>query len=98
MPSILISILIFSGVLTGNTGFLFANEPPTPIEISLDQAMGLVKKNNPDIRLQEIAVEKAAQEVKLATRAFIPDLDVDYIASSGVGGFGLILTAAKLLK
>ena len=94
----LIFLLLISGVLPGNTGFLFANENPEPIAISLDQATQLVKKNNPDIRLQEIAVQKATEEVKLATRAFIPDLDLDYIASSGAGGFGLILTAAKLLK
>ena len=89
-------------ILTGGA-VLFAGEAgavskavqPQPV-ISLDQAISLVKKEYPDIRLQEIAVEKASEEVKLATRAFLPDIDVDYIASSASGGLGLILTAAKL--
>ena len=84
---------------------LFSSEPAAIPEtnraqtvISLGQAMELIKKENPDIRLQEIAVQKAAEEVRLATRAFLPDVDVDYIVSSASGGWGLILTAAKLLQ
>jgi len=60
--------------------------------------MELVKKKHPDIYLQEIAVEKAREEVTLATRAFLPDLNLDYIVSSASSGWGLILTAAKLLQ
>ena len=36
-----------------------------PIIISLDRAIELMKAKNPDIRLQEIAVERATEEVKL---------------------------------
>ena len=105
MPAFLVSLFLVFGILTGDIGYLYANEVPAeteihkaPITISLDQAIEHMKKKNPDIRLQEVAVEKATQEVKLATRAFWPDIDVDYIASSSSGGFGLILTAAKLFQ
>lgn len=93
------------GILTGAGGSLFAHEPgqvmehkPAQTVISLKQAIRLVKEGHPDIRLQKIAVEKAAHEVKLAARSFLPDVDVDYIVSSATGGWGLILTAAKLLR
>jgi len=92
-------------LLTADSGRLFADEPPamsktgTPqTVVSLGQAMELVKKKHPDIQLQEIAVRKAAEEITLATRTFLPDIDVDYIVSSASGGWGIILTAAKLLQ
>jgi len=69
-----------------------------PVTISLEQATQFMKAKNPDIRLQELAVEKATAEVRLATRAFWPDINVDYIASFSSGGLGLILTAAKLFQ
>jgi outer membrane protein TolC len=98
----LIALFLTAGILTGDTSLLFADETSLPskarVEISMDQAIALMKKKHPDIRLQEVAVRKAAEEVDLATRAFLPDLDVDYIVSSASGGWGLILTAAKLLK
>lgn len=105
MPTLLISLFLVIQILTGDLHAALASgavaEPEiqkTPIIISLEQAIVLMKKKNPDIRLQEVAVEKATQEVKLATRAFWPDIDVDYIASISSGGFGLILTAAKLFQ
>jgi len=67
------------------------------LTLSLEEAIQRVKARHPDLRLQEIAVRKAAEEVKLQTRAFLPDLDADYIASSAAGGAGLILAAARLL-
>ena len=96
------ALFLTVGIVTGDPSFVFAEEPAAKpkeqLEISLDHAIGLVKQTHPDIRLQEIAVEKAAEEVTLATRAFLPDVDVDYILSSATGGWGLILTAAKLLQ
>jgi outer membrane protein TolC len=105
MTRILISLVLIVNLLTADSGMLFADEPrlmsktggPQTV-ISLGQAMDLIKKKHPDIHLQEIAVRKAAEEVTLATRAFLPDVDVDYIVSSASGGWGLILTAAKLLQ
>ncbi len=101
----LVSLFLTMNIFTGWSGLLFADEPAPMSKtiqpqtaVSLGHAIWLVKKEHPDIRLQEIAVEKATEEVTLATRAFLPDLDVDYIVSSASGGWGLILTAAKLLK
>jgi len=97
-----VTLFLTAGILTSGAPFLSAAEAPVgpkaQIEISLDRAIKLVEKTHPDIRLQEIAVRKAAEEVTLATRAFLPDVDVDYIVSSASGGWGLILTAAKLLQ
>ena len=88
--------LFFVAIVSATQGrTLLAAEPQM---VSLERAMELVKETHPDIRLQEVAVEKAAEEVSLRTRAFLPDLDVDYIVSSATGGWGLILTAAKLLQ
>ena len=101
MFSFLISIFLATGILTWDASAVLADEtsawPKARVKISLAQAIELMKKEHPDIRLQEIAVEKATEEVTLATRAFLPDLDLDYIVSSASGGWGLILTAAKLL-
>ena len=101
MFSFLISIFLATGILAWDASAVLADEtsawPKTRVEISLAQAIELMKKEHPDIRLQEIAVQKATEEVTLATRAFLPDLDLDYIVSSASGGWGLILTAAKLL-
>lgn len=103
MPTVLVSLFLVITIFAGDVHPVFATvmseeNHKAPIVISLDEAIGLMKKKNPDIRLQEIAVEKATQEVELATRAFWPDIDVDYIASISSGGFGLILTAAKLFQ
>lgn len=101
MPACLISIFLAASILAGDGSALLANEvslaPKTQAVISLDEAIRLVKRAHPDIRLQEAAVAKASDEVQLAARAFLPDFDVDFIAGSASGGWGLILTAAKLL-
>jgi len=95
----LMALFMTAGIVTGDSSIVFAEEKPNEqFQISLDEALKLVKTKHPDIRLQEIAVWKATEEVTLATRAFLPDVDVDYIVSSATGGWGLILTAAKLLK
>ena len=100
-----ICLIIILGGSTGDSKSVFAKEilvetesNYSRIKINLDQAIELMKREHPDIYLQEIAVEKATQEVELATRAFLPDIDIDYIASSASGGLGLIMTAAKLLR
>lgn len=105
MTRILISLFLAVNLLTADNGPLFADEPAAMSKtgephtiISLDQAIELIEKKHPDIHLQEIVVRRAAEEVSLATRAFLPDVDVDYILSSASGGWGLILTAAKLLQ
>lgn len=102
MTAFFVTLFLTAGILTSGAPVLSAAEAPVgpeaQIEISLDRAVELVEKTHPDIRLQEIAVRKAAEEVTLATRAFLPDVDVDYIVSSASGGWGLILTAAKLLQ
>ena len=105
MRTRMISLFLAIGILTHGIqparADVTAGEPvlqKNPVTISLDQAIQLMKAKNPDIRLQEFAVEKATEEVKLATRAFWPDIDVDYIASISSGGFGLILTAAKIFQ
>ncbi|PIW64842.1 MAG: hypothetical protein COW12_04550, partial [Candidatus Omnitrophica bacterium CG12_big_fil_rev_8_21_14_0_65_45_16] len=105
MTRILIALFLAVNLLTADSRMLFADEPAAMSKtgepqtvISLGQAMELIKKKHPDIQLQEIAVRKASEEVTLATRAFLPDVDLDYIVSSASGGWGLILTAAKLLQ
>jgi outer membrane protein TolC len=96
------ALFLTVGTVTGGMSPVFAEEIPArasgATEISLDEALRLVKRTHPDIRLQEIAVKKAQEEVTLASRQFLPDVDVDYILSSASGGWGLILTAAKLLR
>lgn len=105
MRGLLVSLFLGVNILTGGSRLLFADEPvamPKTIQpqtaISLDHAIWLVKKEHPDIHLQELALERATQEVTLAARAYLPDIDLNYIVSSASGGWGLILTAAKLLQ
>lgn len=103
---LLLCLCVILNLLTEDMGkTLYAFEPITPQEvslshvtISLEEAIERVRESHPDLKLQELALERAHQEMRLATRAFFPDLDADYIASSAAGGFGLILAAARVLK
>ena len=69
-----------------------------PVELTLEETLKRVRDTHPGLKEQELAVMRAREEVALATRAFIPDVDLDYIASLAGGGIGLIVTASKLLK
>ncbi len=95
-----ISALVLAGEVTlYAAGALPPKEPgQKEVRISLAEAIERVKEHHPDLALQQLAVARAREEVMLATRAFLPDIDADYIASSAAGGFGLIMTAARLLK
>ncbi len=104
MKNLLCTVWILAGFLIGGLP-LWASEAQAPaervpekIELTLEEAVERVRKIHPDLRLQEFALSRAREEVRLATRAFLPDIDADYIASSAAGGWGLILTAARLLK
>jgi len=104
MKNLFCAVWILAGFLIGELP-LWASEAqalaervPEKIELTLDRAVHRVKELHPDLRLQELALSRAREEVRLATRAFLPDIDADYIASSAAGGWGLILTAARLLK
>lgn len=70
----------------------------SPVSVSLEEALARVKKIHPGLRLQEIAVKRAREEVRLASRAFLPDIDMDLIATSAAGGFGLIVAMARILR
>jgi len=107
MP-LLFSLIFVLAVARGPLGdeLLFAAEAEMkekvpgegPLEVTLHEALSRMKTLHPDLRLQEIEIEKAREEVRLVTRAFLPDIDLDYIASSAAGGLGLIVTAARILR
>ncbi len=97
--TVLSIVLIVFIVCEGNFSFAAMSERASPPKVlTLEEAVTRVFEIHPDLRLGALRVTRAQEEARLAQRELFPDLDFSYILSGGSGGFGLILTASKLLS